>query len=98
VGFIDDQRLVFDRLLARIFLLHRFVGQLGVALLQLQGWVFDELLLDPLLQFLQGKLQNLHRLDHPRRQLLHLELPVFEAEGHSHGGRLGPDFKTAAGR
>ena len=74
---IDDQRLVFDRLLARILALVRLVGQRRIALLQFQGRILDQLLLDPLLQFLQRKLQNLHRLDHPRRQFLHLELTVF---------------------
>ncbi len=78
MGLIDNQRLLVDLLDGRIFAL--FVGLIGerrVALLQLEGGIFDQLLLDPLLQILQGKLQDLHRLDHPRCQLLHLELAMF---------------------
>jgi hypothetical protein len=81
MGFIDDERLIFNRFFAGVVALVGLVGQRGIALLQLQGGVLDKLLLDPLLQLLQGELQNLHRLDHPRRQLLHLELSVFKAEG-----------------
>jgi hypothetical protein len=32
-------------------------------------------------------LQNLHRLDHPRRELLYLKLAMFKAEGESHDDR-----------
>ena len=51
----------------------RLGGKLGVFLLQLQHRVLLDLLLDAFLQRQDGQLQNLHRLDHPRRQhlLLH---------------------------
>ena len=35
---------------------------------------------DPFLELLQRQLQDLHRLDHPRRKFLHLGLSLFEAE------------------
>jgi hypothetical protein len=78
MGPIDDQRFVLWPFRSSRSFLRR---ERGVALLQFQRGIFDQLLLDALLQLLQGKLQYLHRLDHPGRQFLNLELTVFEAEG-----------------
>ena len=71
-----------------IELLRDLKQQLGIALLHLQDRIFRQLFFDPFLELLQRQLQDLHRLNHPRRQFLHLELPGFEAEGETHGGLL----------
>ena len=58
---------------------------LRLLLHDLQHRVLFHLLLDPLLQGQDRQLQNLHRLDHPRRQHLLLHQSEVLAEGESHG-------------
>ena len=53
VGLIDDERLVVDGFFAGVVALDFLVGQRGVALLQFQRGILDQLLLDALLQLLQ---------------------------------------------
>ena len=65
-----------------------FLGQGRIAFLQFEHGILDQLLLDFLLQQLQRQLKDLHRLDHPRRQNLLLELAGFKAEGETHDERL----------
>jgi len=81
VSFIDDERFLIDAFFSRVLTLVRLIGQRRVALLQFKRGILDQLLLDPLLQLLKRQLQNFHRLNHPRRKLLHLELSMFEAKG-----------------
>ena len=60
--------------------------QIGIVLLQIEHGIFLDLLLDPLLQGQDRQLQNLHRLDHPRRQNICLLLrhPHVLTERKSH--------------
>ena len=81
VRFIDNQRLFIDAFFTRIFTLFGLIGQRRVALLELQSRILDQFLLNAFLQLLERKLQDFHRLNHPRCKLLHLELSMFKAEG-----------------
>ena len=56
-------------------LLFRLGGQVGVVLPQFENWVLLQFLLDAFLQRHQGQLENLHRLDHARREELAKLLP-----------------------
>ena len=60
-------------------------GRIG----QLQGHIRLQLLVDPLLQRQKGHVQDLHRLDHPRRQLHLLGRPHVLAGVEAHGWRRG---------
>ncbi len=62
-----------------VFSFGRLVGKRWVLFLHFQQWVLVHLRFDAFLQGHDRQLQNLHRLDHPRRQLLNLELPCFQA-------------------
>ena len=53
--------------------------------LEFEHRVFFHLLLDPLLQRQDRQLQDLHRLDHPRRQHLLLHQPEILTERKTHG-------------
>ena len=86
--FVDDQfALLLAGRVGRI-LPFSFVaglrGQIGIVLLQFQNGIFPHFLLDPLLQGQDRQLQNLHRLDHPRRQNLLLDHPHVLTERKSH--------------
>ena len=59
-------------------------GQIGIVLPQVEHGILLDFLLDPLLQGQDGQLQNLHRLDHPRRQNLLLYHPQVLTERKSH--------------
>jgi len=54
--------------------------QIGIVLLKIEDGILLHLLLDPLLERQDGQLQNLHGLDHPRRQHLFLLHPQVLTE------------------
>ena len=69
--FVDDQfALLLGGRVGRSLTLDfgRFRGQIRIVLAQVEHGILLDLLLDPLLQGQDGQLQNLHGLDHPRRQ------------------------------
>ena len=85
VRLVDDQLAFFlgggvggRLLLGRV---GRLGGQVRVFVLQLQHRVLLDLLLDALFQGQDRQLQNLHRLDHPRRQHLLLHQSKVLSEG-----------------
>ena len=86
--FVDDQlALLLGRRVGRILslgLVGISGGQIGIVLLQFEDGILPHFLLDPLLQGQDGQLQNLHRLDHPRRQNLFLHHPQVLTERKSH--------------
>ena len=57
-----------------------FLGGWQLLLSQFQDRILVHFLLDSLLERHDRQLQNLHRLDHPRRHLLDLHLSRFESE------------------
>ena len=75
--------------------LRLFGRQVRLFLLQLQHRILLHLLLDPLLQRQDGQLQDLHRLDHPRRQHLLLHEPQVLTERKSHKSMLCQRLRTA---
>ena len=85
--FVDDQlAFLVGGGIGRIlpFAFGSFRRQIGIVLLQIEHGIFLDLLLDPLLQGQDRQLQNLHRLDHPRRQNLFLHHPQVLTERKSH--------------
>ena len=81
VGVVDDQLFFTDVGLVGVLVLHRFfVGKIGILLPHFEQRVLGHLLLDALLELHDGQLQNLHRLDHSRRQFHRLDLRRLHAE------------------
>ncbi len=84
VRLVNDQFAFFlgggvrGRLVGR---LDRLGGQVRVVLQQIEDRVLLDLLLDPLFQGEDRQLQNLHRLDHPRREHLLLQQSKVLSEG-----------------
>ena len=90
---VHDQRLLVDRPLRHVGRglgggHHRLGGAVGARVVELQGLVVLDLLLDALLERHHRQLQDLHRLDHARRKHLLLRHPHFLAERHPHLRRL----------
>ena len=83
--FIDDEFPLFGRGSIGVGSLDLFIGQVRILLDQFQRLVLLHLLLDALLQGHHRQLQDLHRLDHPRRQHLLLNQSQLLSEGKSHG-------------
>ena len=75
VLFVDNQLALVVGGGIGIFAFLRFVGQVAIALLDLQERILVHLRFDAFLERLQRQLQNLHRLDHPRCK--HLLLSEF---------------------
>ena len=75
----------------------RAVSNGGIAerIVDLEGLVVLDLLLDPLLKRHRRQLQDFHRLDHAWREHLLLRQPHFLAERHPHGTH--PSTVTAPG-
>ena len=83
VGFVDHQLAFFlaGGVGRQAILRRRLLGRrLRLFFGQLEHGILFHLLLDPFLERQDGQLQNLHRLDHPRRQHLLLNESKILAE------------------
>ena len=85
LGLVDDQfPFLRRRSIGILFVFDRLVRQVGIVFLLVETGVLGDLLFDPLLKLHDRELQNLHRLDHSRRQNLLLDLLQLLAKRQSH--------------